>query len=78
MYAVPTNDFSGRDGETEEIADGHEAVVPAERVHPDVVGELWVAHRDVAAHAFGEAFARPVAEDGGHVDEDVAPFLGVA
>lgn len=32
--------------------------------------ELWVAHADVAGHAFGEVFAREHAEGAGHVGEE--------
>ena len=45
-------------------------------VHPDEVLVLGVAHTDVAGDTLGVAVAGPVAEDGGHVHQDVlAVFL---
>lgn len=49
----------------------------SERVHPDVVRVLWVAHRDVTGHALGEAAAREVAEDSSSMHEDVPAVLSV-
>lgn len=63
--AVAADDGAGAVVEADEVAGGHEAEVLAEGVHPDVMGELGVTDGDVAGYAFGEAFAREVAEDGG-------------
>lgn len=40
-----------------------------ERVHPEEVRVFRVAEGDVAGHAFAEAHAGPVPEEGGHVGE---------
>lgn len=44
-------------------------------VHPDEVRELGVADADMARDALGVAVARPVAEDGRHVHDDVPAVL---
>lgn len=49
-----------------------------QRVHPDVLWELGIAHRDVSRHALGEALAGKVTEDGGGVDEDVFAVFGMS
>lgn len=71
LAPVSPNHFSGSDVEADQVAGCHEPEVHAERVHPDVMGELGVADGYVPTDAFGETFSGEVAEDGSGVDEDV-------
>lgn len=45
-------------------------------VHPEKMGVFGVAEGDVAGHAFAEAHARPVTEEGSHVGEGPEPVGG--
>lgn len=48
-----------------------------QRIRPEVVRVFGIPHADVAAHAFGEAFARDGAEGAGHVCEEPGAVFGV-
>lgn len=47
----------------------------ANRVHPNQVRELRVAHTDVSGDALSETDASPVAEHSRHMDDNVLAVL---
>lgn len=74
VESIPRQDaavggFGGGIGEEQQVGDAEQAEVHGEGVHPEEVRVLGVAEGDVAGHAFAEAAAGPVAEEGGHVGE---------
>ena len=60
----------------EQIADAHLAEALAERVDPEVVGALRVAHRDVPGDALGEAEPAEDAQRAGELGLAVGPLVG--
>lgn len=74
-YLIPPNDRSGAQIKTDHIARCHEAKMPAQRIHPDVIPILRIPDADVSGHALCKSLARKVSKDGGGVDEDVAAVL---
>ena len=64
--AVALDDLSGVADE-DEVGDPHVAEAHAERVHPEVVGQLGIACRDVPGDALGEAEAAEQAQRAGQL-----------
>ena len=59
----------------QQVADPDVAEVHAERIDPEVVGQLGVAGGDVAGHALVEAESAEESEGRGEVLLSVQPFL---
>ena len=74
-HLVSADDFAVADAQAQHVAAVEEPKVSADGIHPDEVAVLWVAHRNVPRDAFCEADSRPIAEDGGHVHDNVFAVL---
>jgi hypothetical protein len=70
--AVPTHRTPGLVDE-HHVAGAHQPEVPPQRVRPERLRVLRVAHRNVARHAFREAFAREHPERERHVFQHPFP-----
>ncbi len=74
-HRVSSDDGARLNLDAQHVRRVEEGKMAPNRVHPDAVGELGVAHADMARDALGEADASPVPEDGGHVQDDVLAVL---
>lgn len=70
-YPIASNDLPGSNLQANHIAGIHQPEMFPDRIHPDAIGILRVTDADVTGDALGVSHARPIAEHGGHVQEDM-------
>lgn len=74
-YPIPTDNLAITDTQTHQILGAQQPKVPANGIHPHEVGVLGIPNADVPRDALCEAHARPVAENGRHVDHNVSAVI---
>lgn len=74
-HHIAAHNLASVDIQAQHVSSIEKGKVLANWVHPDEVVELRVPDADMTRDALGESNARPVAEDGGHVQGDVSAVL---